>query len=188
MNILHLAENFPLIPCASLDELATHLQKYQKVILCGVGKSYHICNLVALMANSYGLKWYSLRANDAFHGDIGIISDVDPVIFLSTSGFTQEVCDVARHLRYNHKIAITNAQTESKLEKFCSSIIRLPFLHGEQSHHLHAPISSTVIQLASLNYLVNKIATNISVPVEIYSNNHPSGSIGQKLQGEYNHA
>ena len=62
-----------------------------KVVVTGVGKSGHIANKIAATLSSTGTPAFFMNPLDAFHGDLGMVSDGDVVIMISYSGQTDEL-------------------------------------------------------------------------------------------------
>ena len=57
-----------------------------KIIITGIGKSALVGMKVAATLNSTGSPSVFMHGSDALHGDMGIISKKDAVIFISKSG------------------------------------------------------------------------------------------------------
>ena len=62
-----------------------------RVILSGIGKSGHIAGKIASTLSSTGTPSFFMHPGEASHGDLGMITDKDIVIFLSNSGESQEL-------------------------------------------------------------------------------------------------
>lgn len=177
--IRHLMAEVNRVPVAQLVETANVMLEHPRVILTGVGKSYLVARLAAAMATSYGLNWYSLRANDAFHGDLGLVGPKDLIVLLSVSGNTEEIVRLAKHLRFNPKILLTSSSS-AKCSLEVDRTIILP-IASEQSVFNHAPITSSVVYTAALYQLLSELLHLKEVSLETYRNNHPGGSIGEAL-------
>ena len=61
------------------------------VILSGIGKSGHIARKIASTLSSTGTPSFFMHPGEASHGDLGMITEKDVVIFLSNSGESQEL-------------------------------------------------------------------------------------------------
>src|SRR5687767_4776690 len=72
-----------------------------KVIVIGIGKSGLIGKKIAATFSSTGTPSFFLHPGDAFHGDLGIVGEKDPVILISYSGETDEVLKVIPFLKWN---------------------------------------------------------------------------------------
>ena len=62
-----------------------------RVILSGIGKSGHIAGKIASTLSSTGTPSFFMHPGEASHGDLGMITEKDVVIFLSNSGESQEL-------------------------------------------------------------------------------------------------
>ena len=62
-----------------------------RVVITGVGKSAIIANKIVATFNSTGTPSIFMHANDAIHGDLGVIQKKDVVICISKSGNTPEI-------------------------------------------------------------------------------------------------
>ena len=70
-----------------------------KIIVVGVGKSGSIGRKLAATLTSTGAPAISLNAQDALHGDLGVLARNDVGIALSYSGETEEILNLLPHLR-----------------------------------------------------------------------------------------
>ena len=83
-----------LIPC--LDEAFVQAVEAisgcrGKVVVTGVGKSGHIGSKIAATLASIGVPAFFLNPLDAYHGDLGMLSEEDVVLAISYSGATEEL-------------------------------------------------------------------------------------------------
>ena len=62
-----------------------------KVVVTGVGKSGHIGSKIAATLASTGTPAFFLNPLDAYHGDLGMLSEQDVVLAISYSGATEEL-------------------------------------------------------------------------------------------------
>jgi arabinose-5-phosphate isomerase len=83
---------------AAVDALLNCLESKHKIIVCGVGKSGSIGRKLVATLNSTGATSVNLNAQDALHGDLGVLDDGDVVMLLSYSGETRELVDLLPHL------------------------------------------------------------------------------------------
>jgi arabinose-5-phosphate isomerase len=84
---------------AAIERIIGTLQQKRKLVVCGVGKSGNIGRKLAATLNSTGATTVLLNAQDALHGDLGILSDGDAVLLLSYSGETPELLDLLPHIK-----------------------------------------------------------------------------------------
>src|SRR4051794_10118807 len=83
----------------AIEALIACLGKKGKVVVCGVGKSGNIARKFVATLNSTGATSVNLNAQDALHGDLGVLDEGDVVVLMSYSGETQEIIDLLPHLR-----------------------------------------------------------------------------------------
>ena len=62
-----------------------------KIVVTGVGKSGHIGSKIAATLASTGTPAFFLNPLDAYHGDLGMLSEDDLVLAISYSGATEEL-------------------------------------------------------------------------------------------------
>ncbi|NBO24057.1 MAG: KpsF/GutQ family sugar-phosphate isomerase [Chlamydiae bacterium] len=152
------------------------------IFFTGVGKSGYSAELLATLFASIGIKAFYLSPMNALHGDIGILSDKDLVIFLSKSGNTQELIQLVFLIK-ERNIASMGwfCQKGGRLSQFCQTTIYLP-LEKELCPFDLSPTTSTILQLIFGNTLTVDLMEKKQFSKEIYEKNHPSGVIGQKMK------
>jgi arabinose-5-phosphate isomerase len=62
-----------------------------RVVVIGMGKSGHVANKVAATLASTGTPAFFVHPGEASHGDIGMITENDVVLSISSSGATLEI-------------------------------------------------------------------------------------------------
>ena len=82
-----LDENFS----RAVDAIKQAVEARGKVVVVGVGKSGHIGSKIAATLTSTGSPAVVLDSLNALHGDLGMMSDGDVVLALSSSGETDEM-------------------------------------------------------------------------------------------------
>ena len=65
-----------------------------KIVCSGIGKSGHVARKIAATFASTGAPAFFVHANEASHGDLGMIAAGDVVLCLSKSGEVKELADV----------------------------------------------------------------------------------------------
>lgn len=153
-----------------------------KVIMCGVGKSGHIGKKLAASMSSMGTPAFFVHADEAVHGDLGMIEKNDVVILLSNSGETREVLDVLPSLNKigAKKISITGSH-DSTLAK--ASDVSLAYDYEEECDHLRlAPTVSSTLTLAAGDALAITLSKLKGFTPEDFHLYHPGGSLGKKLE------
>lgn len=171
---------------ASLDDSFTQvvlaiLKCSGKVIVAGVGKSGIIGKKISATLASTGTPSFFLHPGDAFHGDLGIVSENDAVILISYSGETDELLRIIPFLKWNNNLIISftgNAQ---------STIARNSDFHlntaitREACPLTLAPTSSTTAALVMGDALAVALMEERDFKEEDFARFHPGGSLGRKL-------
>src|SRR6476620_6737349 len=83
----------------AVDLIKAAVESRGKVVVLGVGKSGHIGEKIAATLTSTGSTAVVLNSLNALHGDLGVISDGDIVLALSSSGETEEMLNILPAIR-----------------------------------------------------------------------------------------
>jgi len=154
------------------------------IYILGVGKSETISLHLTNLLKSIGIKVFNLNVLNALHGDIGTLKENDLVIMFSKSGNTFELLELSKFIKKKKcKIWGICCEVESLFNKICEEVIVLPLikeLEGETIKTL--PTNSCLVQIIFSNILTILIEKEISLTLEGYGDNHPAGSIGDKLK------
>ena len=78
----------------AVDLIKAAVERRNKVVVLGVGKSGHIGDKIAATLTSTGSTAVVLNSLNALHGDLGIVAEGDVVLALSQSGETQELLSI----------------------------------------------------------------------------------------------
>jgi arabinose-5-phosphate isomerase len=151
------------------------------VFFTGVGKSGIIAQKIAMTMVSTGTRSFHMLPTDALHGDLGIVTDRDLVVFLSKSGESDELLSLVPYIRNKgaRPIAVV-CQADSRLERACDHIVCLPF-HRELCPFGLAPTTSTAIQLLFGDVLAVALMKAKRFSLGEYAQNHPAGRIGKRI-------
>jgi len=177
-NLLHTLD--PL----ALADWATSVQKSSgRVIFSGVGKSGVIAQKIAATMASLGTASAFIHPTDALHGDLGNISHEDHLVVLSNSGESEELSRLINSTkRLKIKIALITSNKNSELGKHSDWVFSYVLPEGEGSPNgLSAPMASSACQLTIGDCLSAVLANLKGFTGEMFSLNHPGGSIGSKL-------
>lgn len=152
-----------------------------KVILTGIGKSGIIAKKISATLASTGTPSFYLNPSEAFHGDLGMISEQDIIIALSYSGETDEVLKIVPfiHTNGNQLIAITG-NSDSTLAKNSDIHLETPVEREACILHL-APTTSTTAQLALGDALACALMRVRNFSAQDFARLHPGGSLGRRL-------
>ncbi len=154
-----------------------------RVIFSGVGKSGVIAQKIAATMASLGTASLFMHPTDALHGDLGNISQEDHLVVLSNSGESEELSRLINSTkRLKIKIALITSNKNSELSAHSDWVFCYALPQGEGSPNgLSAPMASSACQLAIGDCLSAVLANMKGFTDEMFSLNHPGGSIGSKL-------
>ncbi|MCI5052004.1 MAG: KpsF/GutQ family sugar-phosphate isomerase [Simkaniaceae bacterium] len=151
------------------------------IIFTGVGKSGIIAEKLAMTMISTGTRALYLPAQNALHGDIGVVTSDDIVVCISKSGDTLELVDLLPFIKKRQAISIAwVSEKGSRLEQLCDQSIYLP-VHHELCPFDLAPTTSTVVQLIFGDILAVAMMERKGFTIDQYALNHPRGSIGKQI-------
>ena len=147
-----------------------------RLIVAGIGKSGHVGKKITATLASTGTPAHFVHANEASHGDLGMITEGDVVLLLSNSGESSELSDM---IHYTRRFGITliaiTAKAESTLGKHADILLLLPKAPEA------CPTTSTTMQLALGDALAVALLDKMGLTPEQFSVFHPGGKLGQKL-------
>ena len=150
-----------------------------RVILSGIGKSGHIAGKIASTLSSTGTPSFFMHPGEASHGDLGMITEKDIVIFLSNSGESQELIVLLPLIkRIGAKIISITGDTNSTL--FTESNIHISSSVTKEACPLGlAPTASTSLMLALGDALAICVLNERNFDTEDFVRSHPGGSLGK---------
>ncbi|MDR0727297.1 MAG: KpsF/GutQ family sugar-phosphate isomerase [Puniceicoccales bacterium] len=152
-----------------------------KIITCGVGKSGFIARKVAATFTSIGKPGVFLHATEALHGDLGICSPGDPVIFFSRSGSTGELLVLVPLLKQlGAKLIAVVGNVRSDLAKQCDYVLE-GFVDEEADPLALLPTTSAITALAIGDALACAVVWLIKFQKEDFLRFHPGGQLGRNL-------
>lgn len=153
----------------------------RKIVVTGVGKNLPIGEKMAATLTSTGSPAVVLHANDALHGDLGIISDGDVVLALSYSGASEELLNLVPAIRRRQvKIIALTGLADSQLARLSDEVIPLR-VEREACPFNMAPTTSTTVTLAVGDALAMVLLEARGFKREDYAKLHPGGAIGRTL-------
>jgi arabinose-5-phosphate isomerase len=152
-----------------------------KIVITGIGKSGLIAHKISSTLASTGSPSVFLNANEALHGDLGILSKGDVVVMLSKSGTTPEL------IRILPKIKSMNIPTlgifgnaSTQLAARLDVVLDASVEHEGSPFNL-APMSSTTVALVIGDALAAALMTSKGLKEEDFASNHPAGQLGKNL-------
>lgn len=165
----------------AVDLIRTAVERGNKVVVLGVGKSGNIGEKVAATLTSTGSTAVVLNSVNALHGDLGIVAEGDVVLALSYSGETDELLSVLPALvRFGLPIIAITGNPESALGR--SAAIVLDVAVSQEACPLNlAPTSSTTSMLVLGDALAMVLLESRGFRKEDFARFHPGGSLGRSL-------
>jgi len=153
-----------------------------RIICTGIGKSGHVAKKIAATFASTGAPAFFVHANEASHGDLGMIADGDVILALSKSGQNQELADVLAYSRRFHipLIALT-AAPDSPLGLASDVVLQLADA-AEVTAEVKAPTTSTTLQIALGDALAVSLLERRGFTAKDFKTFHPGGKLGAMLR------
>lgn len=151
------------------------------LVVTGVGKSGLIGRKIAATLSSTGTPAFWMHPTEAFHGDLGSVTEGDAALLISYSGETEELVRLIPALR-RQKVTLLAMTGRPQ-----SSLARLADVHldvsveRETCPHNLAPTTSTTVTLALGDALAVALMTRRGFAPEDFAKFHPGGSLGKAL-------
>ena len=152
-----------------------------KVVVTGVGKSGHIGSKIAATLASTGTPAFFLNPLDAYHGDLGMLSEQDVVLAISYSGATEELLRFLPLIQAKHITIIgMSGNPDSLLARY--SDIHLNIAVEREADPLNlVPTASTTATLALGDALACALVEANHFQPTDFARLHPGGDLGRKL-------
>ena len=152
-----------------------------RVIVTGMGKSGHIGQKIAATFASTGTPSFFMHPAEAFHGDLGMVTEKDIVMAISNSGESAEVVNILPILtRIGAKIIALCGRRDSALGNHCDFYIDIS-VEKEACPLGLAPTASTTATLAMGDALAVALMEERNFTSEDFALFHPGGALGRKL-------
>lgn len=165
----------------AVDLIRSTVERRNKVVVLGVGKSGHIGEKIAATLTSTGTTAVVLNSLNALHGDLGIVADGDVVLAFSYSGETQELLAVLPALvRFGLPIIAVTGDRNSSLAKAARVVLDVSVTREACPLNL-APTSSTTAMLVLGDALAMVLLESRGFQKEDFAKFHPGGSLGKSL-------
>lgn len=166
---------------ATVDLLRSVIGSGRKIVLCGVGKSGNIAAKIAATLNSTGAPAVILHAQDALHGDLGMVAADDAVIALSYSGETDELLNILPHLkRQQCPLVAMTGNPHSTLAAAADVVLDVNVQREACPLNL-APTSSSTVMLVLGDALAMVLLEARGFKPEDFAMLHPGGTLGRAL-------
>lgn len=151
-----------------------------RVVLSGVGKPGYIAHKVAATLASTGTIACYVHANEASHGDLGMISKSDTVILISNSGDSKEINDIIAYCkRFDIPLIGLTRNPDSFLAKAATIPVVLEAV--EQTNVVNSPTTSEIMFLAYLDAVATALININRFDKDKYKVFHPGGKLGSAL-------
>lgn len=165
----------------AVEVLKVGLDGSHKVVVCGVGKSGSIARKFVATLNSTGATSVSLNAQDALHGDLGVVNEGDVVVLLSYSGGTRELLDLLPHLRRLNVVVIgVTGNLQSVLAQNADVVLDVR-VEREACPLGLAPTSSTTAMMVLCDALAMVLLEVRGFKADDFAKYHPHGALGFEL-------
>jgi arabinose-5-phosphate isomerase len=153
-----------------------------RIAVTGLGKSGLIGRKVAATFSSTGTPAFFLHAGDALHGDLGMLTDADVLLAISSSGETEELIEVVEAVkRLGAQLVTLTAEPRSTLA--AASDVVLDIAVKEEACPLNlAPTASTAAALAMGDALAIALLERRGFQPDDFAALHPGGRLGKKLR------
>ena len=157
------------------------LQCHARVVVTGMGKSGHIGRKIAATLASTGTPSFFMHPAEAFHGDLGMVTENDIVIAISNSGESSEIVNILPIIkRIGASIIAMCGRRDSSLGKNCDHFVNIGVEHEACPLGL-APTASTTATLAMGDAIAMALMAERKFTSQDFAMFHPGGALGRKL-------
>jgi len=166
----------------SLAEAVEQAASAAKILVCGVGKSWHIGRKIAATFTSTGTPAIPLHAAEARHGDIGLAQAGDLAIVISFSGESEEIRELTSLLKERGLtvVALTRC-SDNWLGRNANICLHVP-VQREACRFNLAPTTSSLVTLALGDLLAILVSERRGFTQDDFAALHPAGAIGHSLR------
>ena len=152
-----------------------------RVIVCGMGKSGHIGKKISATLASLGTPSFYMHPGEAFHGDLGMVTQDDLLLLISYSGETDELLKIIPSIQYSgNKIISITGRVNSTLAKN-SDVVLDASVEKETCPNNLAPTTSTTLSLVIGDALASTLTLERDFSPMDFARFHPGGSLGKRL-------
>lgn len=145
------------------------------IITSGMGKSGIIATKLASTLKSLGLPAHFLHPAEAPHGEMGMVKRGAFAILISQEGHTQEVIQLAEHLKeFGTTLAAITGAEDSPLAKRADWLLLTP-VENEGIDGVPAPLISSVAAMVMGDALAVAVAKVKGITADIFRRTHPAG-------------
>ena len=152
-----------------------------RLIISGVGKSGLIGKKIAATFTSTGTPSFYIHPVEAAHGDLGLVSSDEVVLWISKSGVSDEFRHLYPSLKKRGVTIIGMTGNPDSYLGARSQIILNCHVDIEACALDLAPTTSTTVALVMGDALACALMNRRGFNVEDFAHNHPSGILGKRL-------
>lgn len=164
-----------------INAVFTILNIKGNVIFSGVGKSGHVGRKLAATFSSTGTTSYFVHADEAAHGDLGMIRSGDVFVAISFSGESDELLTIVPALKaLNIPIISITGRPNSSLAKI-ASVSLVTEIEREACPLNLAPTASTTVTMALGDAIASALMIAKGFSAEDFARSHPAGALGRRL-------
>jgi len=167
------------------DEFIAAVEKIMscrgRVAVTGMGKSGHVGRKIAATLASTGTPSFFMHPAEAYHGDLGMLTERDILIAISNSGESSEIVNILPVVRrIGAEIIAMCGKRTSTLGKNCDYFIDIS-VEREACPLGLAPTASTTATLAMGDALAMALMDEKNFTSSDFALFHPGGALGRKL-------
>ncbi len=152
-----------------------------RVIVTGMGKPGFVARKIAATLASTGTPSLFIHPAEAFHGDLGMVTEKDVVIAISHSGGTKEIVDLVPEIkRFGVPLIALTSNPRSELARYADVVLDLGVSREACPLNL-APSASTTASLAMGDALALCLVHKKGFRSEDFAMLHPGGSLGRNF-------
>lgn len=152
-----------------------------RVIVLGMGKSGHIGRKIAATLASTGTPAFFVHPAEASHGDFGMITRGDSVLYISNSGNSAEILTLLPMIkRLNLPLVAMTGNPQSPLAEQAQVVLDIR-VDSEACPLDLAPTSSTTVSMVLGDALAVALLEARGFTAEDFAFSHPGGSLGRRL-------
>tara|TARA_B100001564_G_C20644595_1_gene673817 strand:- start:759 stop:1727 length:969 start_codon:yes stop_codon:yes gene_type:complete len=152
-----------------------------KIVTIGLGKSGHIAKKSSATFSSTGTPSIFLHATEALHGDMGLVTKSDVVIFYSNSGETKELLHLLPLFKVLKIPLITITGNKKSLLGENSDIVIDSGAKSEACPLGLTPTSSVITAISVSDALAITLLQCRGFTSKDFAKSHPQGNLGKRL-------
>jgi len=158
-----------------------------RIVVTGMGKSGHIGRKIAATLASTGTPSFFMHPAEAFHGDLGMVTENDVVIAISNSGESSEIVNILGIIRrIGAKIIAMSGRRDSQLGRNSDYFIDIG-VEKEACPLGLAPTASTTATLAMGDAMAVALMSVRNFTSRDFALFHPGGALGRRLLLKVSH-